>query len=59
MLRIIDQLNQRLLADLQLINHKSLNNTFVGYSQLFKQSIFVKQFVKKQGYLTEKTLQIS
>lgn len=56
MLQIIDQLNQRLQADLRLINHESLNNTFVGYSQLFQQSIFVKQFVKKQAYLTEKNV---
>lgn len=54
--RIINQLNQQLQADLQLINHKSLNNTFVGYSQLLQQSIFVKQFVKKQAYLTEKNV---
>lgn len=51
---IIDQLNRRLKSDLHEINHESLNSTFVGYSNLYRQSIFVKQFAKEQGYYTEK-----
>lgn len=51
---IIDQLNKRLKSDLHAINHESLNRTFVGYSNLYRQSIFVKQFAKKQAYYTEK-----
>ena len=51
---IINQLNRRLKSDLHEINHESLNSTFVGYSNLYRQSIFVKQFAKEQGYYTEK-----
>lgn len=56
MLAIIDQLNRKLQANLTPINHESLNHTFVGYSHLFHQSIFVKQFAKKQAYITEKNV---
>lgn len=51
---IIDQLNNRLEVDLQPIDHESLNSTFVGHSNLYHQSIFVKQFGKEQAYYTEK-----
>ena len=54
MVTIIEQLNKRLKADLHAINHESLNSTFVGYSNLYRQSIFVKQFAKEQAYYTEK-----
>lgn len=56
MLAIIDQLNKKLKANLKPINHESLNHTFVGYSHLFHQSVFVKQFTKKQAYITEKNI---
>ena len=35
---IINQLNRRLESDLHEINHESLNSTFVGYSNLYRQS---------------------
>ena len=51
---IINKLNSWLKSDLHEINHESLNSTFAGYSNLYRQSIFVKQFAKEQGYYTEK-----
>ncbi|MDN5989330.1 MAG: hypothetical protein L0L48_06470, partial [Lactobacillus sp.] len=50
---LVEKLNQELHSNLKPINHESLNKTFVGYSNLYKQSIFVKQFAKRQGDYTE------
>lgn len=48
------KLNNYLQDELKPISHKSLNRTFIGYSNLFQQKVFVKQFAKKQGWYTEK-----
>ena len=48
------KLNNYLQGELKPISHKSLNRTFIGYSNLFQQKVFVKQFAKKQGWYTEK-----
>ncbi|MBI1699579.1 hypothetical protein HYQ59_0925 [Lactobacillus crispatus] len=47
---------EKLQSNLKPIDHESLNKTFVGYSNLYQQSIFVKQFAKKQGCYTEETV---
>ncbi|TVV15512.1 phosphotransferase [Lactobacillus gasseri] len=53
---LIEKLNQKLQSNLKPINHESLNKTFVGYSNLYQQSVFVKQFAKEQGCYTEETV---
>ena len=53
---LLEKLNQKLQSNLKPIDHESLNKTFVGYSNLYQQSIFVKQFAKKQGCYTEETV---
>ena len=47
-------LQEKLKATLTQITHESLNSTFVGYSELYKQVIFVKVFSQEGKFLTEK-----
>ena len=49
-------LQEKLKATLTQITHESLNSTFVGYSELYKQVIFVKVFSQEGKFLTEKTV---
>ena len=49
-------LQEKLKATLTQIMHESLNSTFVGYSELYKQVIFVKVFSQEGKFLTEKTV---
>lgn len=49
-----DNLEQKLNATLQPINHESLNKTFVGYSKYYQKNIFVKVFKQEQKFYTEK-----
>ena len=49
-------LQEKLKATLTQITHESLNSTFVGYSELYKQVIFVKVFFQEGKFLTKKLL---
>ena len=49
-------LQERLKANLTQITHQSLNSTFVGYSEICKQVIFVKVFSQEGKFLTEKAV---
>lgn len=49
-------LQKKLKATLTQITHESLNSTFVGYSELYKQVIFVKVFSQEGKFLTEKAV---
>lgn len=50
---LIEKLNQKLQSNLKPIDHESLNKTFIGYSNLYHESVFVKPFAKEQGCYTE------
>ncbi|MDF7639881.1 aminoglycoside phosphotransferase family protein [Lactobacillus sp. ESL0791] len=47
-------LNEKLRASLTPTNHKSLNSTFVGDSQIYQQRIFVKVFAQARKLYAEK-----
>lgn len=49
-------LEQRLQAKLRVISHQSFNRTFVGFSQQYQQSVFVKVFLQERNWLTEKAV---
>ncbi|WP_232347610.1 MULTISPECIES: phosphotransferase [unclassified Lactobacillus] len=49
-------LQKKLKANLTQITHQSLNSTFFGYSEIYKQVIFVKVFSQEGKFLTEKTV---
>ena len=44
---LIEKLNQKLQSNLKPIDHESLNKTFIGYSNLYHESVFVKQLDRK------------
>ena len=49
-------LQKKLKANLTQITHQSVNSTFFGYSEIYKQVIFVKVFSQEGKFLTEKTV---
>ena len=49
-------LQKKLKANLTQITHQSLNSTFFGYSEIYKQVIFVKVFAQAGKFLTEKAV---
>ncbi len=49
-------LQKKLKANLAQITHQSLNSTFFGYSEIYKQVIFVKVFAQAGKFLTEKAV---
>ena len=49
-------LQKKLKANLTHITHQSLNSTFFGYSEIYKQVIFVKVFAQAGKFLTEKAV---
>ncbi|KJY57287.1 Kae1-associated kinase [Lactobacillus kimbladii] len=49
-------LQEKLKVTLTQITHQSLNSTFVGYSEIYKQVIFVKVFSQEGKFLTEKAV---
>ena len=49
-------LQKKLKENLTQITHQSLNSTFFGYSEIYKQVIFVKVFSQEGKFLTEKTV---
>ena len=49
-------LQKKLKANLTQITHQSLNSTFFGYSEIYKQVIFIKVFSQEGKFLTEKAV---
>ena len=49
-------LQKKIKANLTQITHQSLNSTFFGYSEIYKQVIFVKVFSQEGKFLTEKAV---
>ena len=49
-------LQKKLKANLTQITHQSLNSTFFGYSEIYKQVIFVKVFAQAGKFLTEEAV---
>ncbi|BDR60962.1 phosphotransferase [Lactobacillus xylocopicola] len=55
-LKLKQLLEDRLIADLNLIDHESLNHTLVGYSQKYNRQVFVKVFAQLRKLQTEKAV---
>ncbi|KRL63027.1 phosphotransferase [Lactobacillus psittaci] len=51
---ILESLNDQINGNLTPINHESLNDTFVGYSNKYHASVFVKVFNSRAKFKTEK-----
>ena len=49
-------LQKKLKSNLTQITHHSLNSTFFGYSEIYKQVIFVKVFAQAGKFLTEEAV---
>ena len=49
-------LQKKLKANITQITHQSLNSTFFGYSEIYRQVIFVKVFSQEGKFLTEKAV---